>query len=90
MNAGLKSLLEWPTRLLGRPPGREGIAGALSARLGWRQISGPLFRKYVALFVAVVALALLSNGLLQIWFSYTEYTAALVRIQREQADAAAA
>jgi signal transduction histidine kinase len=94
MNVGLKSLLERPAKLLGRPaartPGHEGMAGARSAGLGWRQISGPLFRKYVALFLAVVTIALLSSGLLQIWFSYTEYKAALVRIQREQAETAAA
>jgi signal transduction histidine kinase len=51
---------------------------------------GRLFRKYVALFVAVVSVALLGNGLLEIWFSYREHQQALVRIQREQAAAAAA
>src|SRR5262249_55076189 len=47
------------------------------------------FRKYVALFLAVVCVALLSNGLLEIWFSYHEHRTALIRIQREQAAAAA-
>src|SRR6266498_552386 len=61
------------------------LLGAFSERLGW----GPLFRKYVALFLAVVSVALLSNGLFEIWFSYREYRAALIRIQREQAEAAA-
>ena len=51
---------------------------------------GRLFRKYVALFVAVVSVALVANGLLEIWFSYREHEEALVRIQREQAEAAAA
>jgi signal transduction histidine kinase/putative methionine-R-sulfoxide reductase with GAF domain len=50
---------------------------------------GRLFRKYVALFVAVVSVALVSNGLLEIWFSYREHQDALVRIQRAQAEAAA-
>src|SRR5579872_61994 len=50
---------------------------------------GRLFRKYVALFVAVVFVALLANGLFEIWFSYQEHKAALVRIEREQAEAAA-
>jgi signal transduction histidine kinase/putative methionine-R-sulfoxide reductase with GAF domain len=50
----------------------------------------PLFRKYVGLFVAVVAVALLANGALEIWFSYQEHKASLIRIQREQAEAAAA
>src|SRR5271170_5891441 len=56
---------------------------------GWRQFSGPLFRKYVGLFLAVVCIALLSNGLFEIYFSYREHTDALVRIQREQAEGAA-
>src|ERR1700687_6074523 len=48
------------------------------------------FRKYVALFLAVVCVALLSSGLSEVWFSYQEHRAALIRIQREQAEAAAA
>jgi signal transduction histidine kinase len=51
---------------------------------------GKLFRKYVALFVAVVCVALLANGMFEIWFSYQEHKGSLVRIQREQAEAAAA
>jgi signal transduction histidine kinase len=54
------------------------------------KIRGRLFRKYVALFVTVVCVALLANGLLEVWFSYQEHKASLVRIQREQAQAAAA
>src|SRR5438067_10419936 len=51
---------------------------------------GRLFRKYVALILTVVCLALLANGLSEIWFSYQEHKASLIRIQREQAEAAAA
>jgi signal transduction histidine kinase len=51
---------------------------------------GRLFRKYVGLFLAVVCVALLTNGLSEIWFSYHEHKASLIRIQREQAEAAAA
>jgi signal transduction histidine kinase len=51
---------------------------------------GRLFRKYVSFFVAVIALALLLNGASEIWFSYQEHKASLIRIQREQAEAAAA
>src|SRR4051794_41225081 len=51
---------------------------------------GRLFRKYVGLFLAVVCIALLTNGLSEIWFSYQEHKTALIRIQREQAEAAAA
>jgi len=54
-----------------------------------RVIGGRLFRKYVALFVGVVCGALLANGLFEMWFSYQEHKASLIRIQREQADAAA-
>src|SRR4026209_2695775 len=52
-------------------------------------VGSRLFRKYVALFVALVCLALLTNGLFEIWFSYPEHKQALTRIQREQAEAAA-
>src|SRR5262245_3776764 len=51
---------------------------------------GRLFRKYALLFAGIVSGALIANGLLDIWFSYREQRALLVRIQREQADAAAA
>jgi two-component system, NtrC family, sensor kinase len=49
-----------------------------------------LFAKYVALFVAVVGVALLSNGIFEVIFYYREHKAALIRIQHEQAVAAAA
>ena len=52
-------------------------------------IRGRLFRKYVALFLAVVGLALVPKGLLDIWFSYQELNTLLVRIQSEQAKSAA-
>ncbi len=48
-----------------------------------------LFRKYVVPFVAVVSWALLTNGLLEIYFTYQESRAALGQIQREKANAAA-
>ena len=49
-----------------------------------------LFLKYVALVVAVVLIALLTNDAFEGWFSYQEYKGSLIRIQREQAEAAAA
>jgi signal transduction histidine kinase len=49
-----------------------------------------LFIKYVALFVAVVGVALLSNGIFEVFFYYREHKASLIRIQHEQAEAAAA
>jgi signal transduction histidine kinase len=67
---------------------REGLDGTFSRATP--RPRGRLFRKYVALFVAVVSLALIINGLFEIWFSYREHQEALVRIQREQAESAAA
>jgi signal transduction histidine kinase len=49
-----------------------------------------LFFKYVALVFAVVLIALLTNGAFEVWFSYQEYKESLIRIQRGQAEAAAA
>jgi signal transduction histidine kinase len=54
------------------------------------KIRSRLFTKYVALFVAVVAVALLSNGIFEVFFYYREHKSALIRIQHEQAEAAAA
>jgi signal transduction histidine kinase len=53
----------------------------------WRR--NRLFRKYVVPFVAVVLLALLSNGLLEIYFAFQESKSALAQIQREKAASAA-
>ena len=67
------------------------VAGAppLAASPGVK-IRSRLFTKYVALFVAVVGVALLSNGIFEVFFYYREHKAALIRIQHEQAEAAAA
>jgi len=67
-----------------------GISSAVAEKGGWRRISGPPFRKYVALFLAVVCVALITNGAFEVWFSYQEHKASLIRIQREQAEAASA
>jgi signal transduction histidine kinase len=75
---------------LPRPDASATIGSRIVEKSGWREISGPLFRKYVALFLAVVCVALLSNGVLEIWFSYDEHKSSLIRIQHEQAEAAAA
>lgn len=48
-----------------------------------------LFRKYVLLFVTVVSGAMLASGLMEVYYSYQENKAALVRIQRERALSAA-
>jgi signal transduction histidine kinase len=51
--------------------------------------SGRLFRKYAAIFVGAVCLALVTNGAFDMWFSYQGQKALLVQIQRVQADSAA-
>jgi len=63
-------------------------AGEPAAR--GRTVRSRLFIKYVALMVAVVGVALLANGIFEVYFYYREHKASLVRIQREQAEAAAA
>jgi len=63
--------------------------GVLSEEMG-AGIRTRLFTKYVALFVSVVAVALLANGLFEVFFYYREHKAALIRVQHEQAEAAAA
>ncbi|PDT90345.1 HAMP domain-containing histidine kinase [Bradyrhizobium sp. Y36] len=65
-------------------------AGAPAASAAGRGIRVRLFTKYVALFVAVVAVALLANGLFEVFFYYREHKASLIRVQHEQAEAAAA
>jgi len=51
---------------------------------------GRLFRKYVVIFVALVSGALLTSGLVEAYFVYTENQAVVIRLQRERAVAAAA
>ncbi len=48
-----------------------------------------LFLKYVVLFVILVSGALVTSGLVEIYFSYQENKTALARIQREKAQSAA-
>jgi len=67
---------------------RERLRAPTEGGIGPR-LRGRLFRKYAALSVLVVTVALLSNGLVQVWFSYQENRQSLVRVQREQAQAAA-
>jgi signal transduction histidine kinase len=77
----------------GRPLAAAAAANAAMAAQTGRaegKIRSRLFTKYVALFVAVVAVALLSNGTFEVFFYYREHKASLIRIQREQAEAAAA
>jgi signal transduction histidine kinase len=74
-----------------RTPAASAGAGALpEASPSGTKTRSRLFTKYVALFVAVVGVALLSNGIFEVFFYYREHKAALIRIQHEQAEAAAA
>jgi signal transduction histidine kinase/CheY-like chemotaxis protein len=50
---------------------------------------GSLFKKYAAMFAAVLGLALLVNGLANIWSIWEENRSYLARLQAEQASAAA-
>src|SRR3984893_6341888 len=63
--------------------------GAAPERGAPREVRGRLFRKYVALFVAVVSAALVANGLFEIWFDYQGQRMLLIRVQRQQAEAVA-
>ena len=69
---------------------KKGTFARLRLAASWHQINGPLFRKYVALFLAVVFVVLLINVVFEVAFSYQEQKDSLIRIQREQAEAAAA
>ena len=46
-------------------------------------------KKFAVLFVALVTGALVASGLVEIYFSFQESKTALLRIQREKAEAAA-
>ena len=61
-----------------------------SMQFRYPKLRGRLFTKYVTLFAAVVCVALLTNGLSEIWFFYQDHKASLIRIQREQAEGASA
>src|SRR5436305_14757564 len=67
----------------------QSVLATVVDKSGWHQITGPLFRKYVALFLAVVCVALLTNGLFEIWFTYQENKTKLISLQREKAIGAA-
>jgi signal transduction histidine kinase len=73
----------------GIPGPSNGAGSAPTPAAGASIIRSRLFIKYVVLFVAVVSLALIANAVFDVYFSYQEQKASLVRIQREQAEAAA-
>ena len=73
-----------------QPDAQQGQASPAAPAPGRTGVRSRLFTKYVALFVAVVGVALLSNGVFEVFFYYREHKASLIRIQHEQAEAAAA
>jgi signal transduction histidine kinase len=80
---GLADNLEGSMRAAARPSGwPASIFDAATVR-------SRLFLKYVGLFVAVVSLALIVNGLFEIWFSYQEQKTSLIQIEHGQAESAA-
>jgi signal transduction histidine kinase len=90
-------------RRIGVPAGQWRESSGSAARIGARHSTvsaaagdgldpmrrQPLFRKYVAVFVILVSGALITSGLVQLYFSYQENQAALLSIQREKAAGAA-
>jgi signal transduction histidine kinase/CheY-like chemotaxis protein len=66
------------SRQSGDRPAAPGAVGAPTLR-------SRLFRKYVSLFVLAVGTTLLASGLVEVWTSYNDHMASLIRIQREQA-----
>jgi signal transduction histidine kinase len=52
--------------------------------------TGPLFRKYAALLVALVAGSLLINAAIELYYSYQQSRDGLIAVQREKAKGAAA
>jgi signal transduction histidine kinase len=69
------------------PTATRGLTASFAAPSGIKR--SRLFRKYVGLFVAVVFVALLTNALFEIWFSYRDHKTSLIHIQRKQAEATA-
>jgi signal transduction histidine kinase len=82
----MKADVDQNSSALAPGPDRLGVAAAVSRA---SIVRSRLFVKYVALFVAVVVLALVANGIFEVWFSYREHKSALIDIQHQQAQAAA-
>jgi signal transduction histidine kinase len=61
-----------------------------AGHVGLPTLRSRLFRKYATLVVLAVGIALLASGMVEVWSSYRDHTAWLIRIQQAQAEAAAA
>src|SRR5579864_4830375 len=64
-------------------------AAASNAANAPRKVSGRLFRKYVALFVGIVCVALAASSISEIWMAYREQETFLIRAQHDRAETAA-
>src|SRR4030088_1223277 len=79
---------EGPT--LAASPAAAAVAAVAPSGTKTTKIRTRLFAKYVALVCAGGGVALLSNGIFEVFFYYREHKGALIRIQHEQDEAAAA
>src|SRR6202162_4178774 len=68
---------------------RAKIPALISDMAALFRFRGRLRPKFVAVFTTVVCVALLSNATFEVLFSYQDRKASLIRIQHEQAEAAA-
>src|ERR1700686_1615003 len=68
---------------------RAKIPARISDMAALFRFRGRLRPKFVAVFTTVVCVALLSNAMFEVLFSYKDRKASLIRIQHEQAEAAA-
>jgi signal transduction histidine kinase len=73
----------------GVTPDLAGRSGGVRPGVGASIVRSRLFFKYTLLFVTVVVLALVANGGFEVLFSYQEHKGSLIRIQEQQAVAAA-
>lgn len=55
----------------------------------WQLLRSALFQKYVMLISAVMGVTLLASSVVDLWFTARDHRAVLVRVQSEQASAAA-
>jgi Cache domain/GAF domain len=72
------------------PQGRAPADVLAAAGSSAPAVRSRLFSRYDALLVAVVGVTLLSGGIIEVFTHYREHRASLIRIQHEQAKAAAA
>ena len=72
------------------PVDSSGAAAALTVVSSISLNQNRYFSKYDALLIAVVGVTLLSGGIFEVFSHYREHRASLMRIQHEQAKAAAA